>query len=77
MQKKNQTITIQVTAEDKEMAQKLARLECRSVSGYLRQLLRQEIRNPPPRPFLSRRFLWKESGAAGGTGIPDHEKRTP
>lgn len=44
MQKKNQTITIQVTAEDKEMAQKLARQECRSVSGYLRQLLRQEIR---------------------------------
>ena len=44
MQKKNQTITIQVTAEDKKMAQKLARLECRSVSGYLRQLLRQEIR---------------------------------
>lgn len=44
MQKKNQTITIQVTAEDKKMAQKLARQECRSVSGYLRQLLRQEIR---------------------------------
>ena len=44
MQKKNQTITIQVTAEDKKMAQKLARLECRSVSGYLRQLLHQEIR---------------------------------
>lgn len=44
MQKKKQTITIQVTAEDKEMAQKLARLECRTVSGYLRQLLRQEIR---------------------------------
>lgn len=44
MEKKTQTITIQVTAEDKEMAQKLARLECRSVSGYLRQLLRREIR---------------------------------
>ena len=44
MQKKNQTITIQVTAEDKKMAQTLARQECRSVSGFLRQLLRQEIR---------------------------------
>ena len=44
MQKKKQTITIQVTAEDKKMAQKLAQLECRSVWGYLRQLLRQEIR---------------------------------
>ena len=44
MQKKKQTITIQVTAEDKEMAQKLAQLECRPVSGYLRQLLRREIR---------------------------------
>ena len=44
MQKKKQTITIQVTAEDKKMAQKLAQLECRSVSGYLRQLLRREIR---------------------------------
>ena len=50
MQKKNQTITIQVTAEDKEMSQKLARLECRSVSGYLRQLLRREIRRQAGAP---------------------------
>ena len=64
MQKKNQTITIQVTAEDKEMAQKLARLECRSVSGYLRQLLRQEIR--------------KYGGdASGGPIVQKPQKRTP
>lgn len=44
MQKKKHTITVQVTAEDKEMAQKLAQQACRSVPGYLRQLLRQEIR---------------------------------
>ena len=63
MQKKKQTITIQVTAEDKEMAQKLAQMECRSVSGYLRQLLRQEIRR-------------QGGGTSGGPCLPNCEKRT-
>ena len=44
MQKKNQSITVRVTEEEKQAARALARQECRSVSGYLRQLLRQEIR---------------------------------
>ena len=66
MGKKMQTITIQVTAEDKEMAQKLARLECRSVSGYLRQLLRREIR--------------QQGGGASPSAsprLPIGQKRTP
>ena len=44
MQKKRPSITVRVTEEEKQTAQELARQECRSVSGYLRQLLRQEIR---------------------------------
>ena len=44
MQKKNQSITVRVTEEEKQAARALARQECRSVSGYLRQLLRREIR---------------------------------
>ena len=44
MQKKNQSITVRVTEEEKQAARALARQECRSVSGYLRQLLRLEIR---------------------------------
>lgn len=44
MQKKNQSITVRVTESEKNTARALARQECRSVSGYLRQLLRQEIR---------------------------------
>ena len=44
MQKKNQAITVRVTEEEKKTAQDLARQECRSLSGYLRQLLRREIR---------------------------------
>lgn len=44
MQKKNQSITVRVTEAEKNTARELARQECRSVSGYLRQLLRLEIR---------------------------------
>ena len=44
MQKKNQAITVRVTEKEKRTAQDLARQECRSLSGYLRQLLRREIR---------------------------------
>lgn len=44
MQKKNQSITVRVTESEKNTARALARQECRSVSGYLRQLLRQEVR---------------------------------
>ena len=44
MQKKWQAITVRVTEAEKNTARELARQECRSVSGYLRQLLRQEIR---------------------------------
>ena len=44
MQKKRPSITVRVTEEEKQTARELARQECRSVSGYLRQLLRQEIR---------------------------------
>ena len=44
MQKKNQSISVRVTEAEKNTARELARQECRSVSGYLRQLLRQEIR---------------------------------
>ena len=55
MQKRECTITVSVTREEKEQAARLARQECRSLSGYLRQLLRREIRRsggasggPPP-----------------------------
>ena len=55
MQKKNQSITVRVTESEKNTARALARQECRSLSGYLRQLLRREIRQsggasggPPP-----------------------------
>ena len=44
MQQERQSITVRVTEEEKQAARALARQECRSVSGYLRQLLRQEIR---------------------------------
>ena len=44
MQKRDCAITVSVTREEKEQAVRLARLECRSLSGYLRQLLRREIR---------------------------------
>ena len=44
MQKKRPSITVRVTEEEKQTARELARQECRSVSGYLRQLLRLEIR---------------------------------
>ena len=44
MQKERQSITVRVTEEEKQAARVLARQECRSVSGYLRQLLRLEIR---------------------------------
>ena len=44
MEKRECTITVSVTREEKEQAARLARRECRSLSGYLRQLLRREIR---------------------------------
>lgn len=44
MQKKRPSITVRVTEEEKQAARALARQECRSVSGFLRQLLRREIR---------------------------------
>lgn len=44
MQKKRQSITVRVTESEKNTARALARQEYRSVSGYLRQLLRLEIR---------------------------------
>ena len=56
MQKKNQAITVRVTEEEKKTAQDLARQECRSLSGYLRQLLRREIR--------------RSGGASGGPPSP-------
>ena len=53
MQKKNQSITVRVTESEKNTARALARQECRSVSGYLRQLLRQEIRRRGGAPEIS------------------------
>ena len=42
--KKARTISIQVTPETKEKAAWLARQSCRSLSAYVRQLLRVQIR---------------------------------
>ena len=42
--KETRTITIQVTPETKEKAAWLARQSCRSLSAYVRQLLRVQIR---------------------------------
>ena len=53
MQKKNQTITIQVTAEDKEMAQKLARLgRIRRLIGRRAELTRRALALIPGRVEL-------------------------
>ena len=41
---KMRTISIQVTPETKEKAAWLARQSCRSLSAYVRQLLRVQIR---------------------------------
>lgn len=41
---KMRTISIQVTPETKEKATWLARQSCRSLSAYVRQLLRVQIR---------------------------------
>ena len=43
--KKARTIAIQVTPETKEKAVWLARQSCRSLSAYVRQLLRVQIRD--------------------------------
>ena len=42
--KETRTISIQVTPETKEKAAWLARQSCRSLSAYVRQLLRVQIR---------------------------------
>ena len=50
---KRETITVQVDAETKEKLRALARESCRSLSGYVRQLLRlrlrEQERSPGPR----------------------------
>lgn len=43
--RKSSTIAVQVTPETKEKAAWLARQSCRSLSGYVRQLLRVHIRD--------------------------------
>ena len=43
--KETRTISIQVTPETKEKAAWLARQSCRSLSAYVRQLLRVQIRD--------------------------------
>ena len=43
-ERKTQKILIQVTPETKEKAAWLARRSCRSLSAYVRQLLRVQIR---------------------------------
>ena len=43
--KETRTISIQVTPELKEKSAWLARQSCRSLSGYVRQLLRVQIRD--------------------------------
>lgn len=43
-ERKTQKILIQVTPETKEKAAWLARQSCRSLSAYVRQLLRVQIR---------------------------------
>ena len=43
-ERKTQKILIQVTPETKEKATWLARQSCRSLSAYVRQLLRVQIR---------------------------------
>ena len=43
-EQRTQKILIQVTPETKEKAVWLARQSCRSLSGYVRQLLRVHIR---------------------------------
>ena len=45
MKRRNQTITVSVSEEEKTKAAYLAKLSCRSLSGYLRQLLRQKVRD--------------------------------
>lgn len=43
--RKTQRILVQVTPETKEKTAWLARQSCRSLSGYVRQLLRVHIRD--------------------------------